>query len=68
MRCETCDRFPAIAYVRIEKVEEGQKTEWLGQGYVCRGCLRRVCRAMQLDFPLPEAEVPNLFEDETAEG
>ena len=64
MLCETCERFPAVAYVRIEKVEGEQKTAWLGQGYVCRGCLRRVCRAMQLDFPLPECDVPELFEEE----
>lgn len=47
MLCETCEQFPAVASVRIEKGEEGQMKEWLGQGYVCRGCLRRVCRAMQ---------------------
>jgi hypothetical protein len=26
MLCETCERFPAVAYVRIEKVEGEQKT------------------------------------------
>ena len=61
MLCETCERHQAVAYVRIEEVDRNPKKAWLGQGYLCRACLRNVCRAMRLEFPLAEVDMPNLF-------
>jgi exosome complex RNA-binding protein Rrp42 (RNase PH superfamily) len=64
-RCYTCEKGLAVAKVEISPLaaDKRQRGDY-GHGLVCRRCLRGVCRAMGLDYPLDDAAgLPDIFED-----
>lgn len=62
-RCHACEKVDAIARVQIDALPK-RKDGAIGQGDLCRGCLRKVLRAMGLESEMPpDNSVPNIFED-----